>query len=175
MLNRIMGVLRLDAATFNEIEADEGATMQAGIIVAIVAIISGVGLGAVSENFVLGVVYGVVNALIGWGVWAAVTYFVGTFLFGGKATFSEMLRMTGFAQTPLLLSFIPCVGIFAALWSLATGFIAIREGLDIDNIKSILTAVIAWVVVVVVGAVLATVLGVSAGIVGSVGGMLGAP
>lgn len=151
MLNRIMGVLKLDAATFNEIEADEGATMQAGIIVVIVAVISGIGLGVVSDNFVMGLIYGVANALIGWGVWAAVTYFVGTSLFGGKATFSEMLRMTGFAQTPLLLSFIPCVGVFAGLWSLATGFIAIREGLDIDNVKSILTAVIAWVVVVLIG------------------------
>ena len=46
MLDRIIGVLRLDAATYEEIEADESATSQAAIVVAIVAVVGGlVGAG----------------------------------------------------------------------------------------------------------------------------------
>ncbi len=43
MFERIMGVIRLNVATFEEIEHDEGATSQAVVIVAIVAILSAIG------------------------------------------------------------------------------------------------------------------------------------
>ena len=48
MLERIMGVLRLNVATFEEIEHDESATTQAVMIVAVVAVLSAIGayLGA---------------------------------------------------------------------------------------------------------------------------------
>lgn len=42
MLNRILGVLRLDVNTFEEVEADEGATGQAAIIVALAAIFNAI-------------------------------------------------------------------------------------------------------------------------------------
>jgi hypothetical protein len=47
-LNRVIGVLRLDVDTYEEIEADETATTQAAIVVAIVAIIGGLLGGATS-------------------------------------------------------------------------------------------------------------------------------
>jgi hypothetical protein len=99
----------------------------------------------------------VVAALLGWLVWSAITYFVGTKLFGGTATFKEMLRMLGFAQAPRLLGvfgFIPCLGglisFAGTIWALVTSFVAIREGLDIDNGKTILTVIVSWLAAIIV-------------------------
>lgn len=107
----------------------------------------------------------VVAALIGWLVWSAITYFVGTKLFGGTATFKEMLRMIGFAQAPRLLGvlgFIPCLGglisLAGTIWALVASFVAIREGLDIDNGKTILTVIVSWLAAIVVSFLVALLL-----------------
>lgn len=173
MINRIVGVLKLDVATYEEIEADETATSQAAIVVAVVAIVSGIVGGAFSMamggSFIGTLISNVLGAFIGWLLWSAVTYFVGTSLFGGQATLSEMLRVLGFAQVPGLLAIIPvCGGFVGLIWTLACTFIAIRQGLDLDNTKAILTAVIAFVVVLIVSFIIGGILG-AVGLGASVG------
>src|SRR5262249_7144360 len=105
------------------------------------------------------------SALIFWVVWAYVTYFVGTQFFGGTATPGEMLRTIGFAQSPgvlRILSFIPVLGglisFIVAIWSIVAGVIAVRQALDFDTGKAILTVIIGFVVVVIVTIVLGLIL-----------------
>ena len=43
MLQRILGVFKLDKATFAEIEADQTATTQAALVVILVAVVAGIG------------------------------------------------------------------------------------------------------------------------------------
>ena len=43
MFQRIMGVFKLDKATFAEIEGDQSATSQAAIVVVLVALVAGIG------------------------------------------------------------------------------------------------------------------------------------
>lgn len=132
LVERIMGVLKLNVNTFEEIEADENATSQAAIIVAIVAVLSaiGAGIGARAGNAVMdqlgssfdmpfdiptiSPVSAALNALVAafvlWLVWSALTFFIGTKMFNADATMGEMLRVIGFAQAPKMLgilSFIP--------------------------------------------------------------------
>ena len=164
MINRIMGVLRLDVNTFEEIEADESATMQAVIVVSAVAIVGGLIGGGISAamggSFVGSFLSTLLNAYLGWVVWSAVTYFVGTSFFGGTSTMGEMLRVIGFAQAPGILAFIPVCGAFVGwIWSIACGFIAVRQGLDIDNTKAALTIVIGWVAVFILSLVIGAILG----------------
>ena len=181
MINRIIGVLTLNVNTFEEIEHDERATVEAAIIVAVVAVLSAIGgfvgvqsgsaaLEQLSRQFggdvpvdipVISPVGAAVTAFIGafiaWILWAALTYLIGTNLFKGKATMGEMLRVLGYAQIPRLLNifnFIPCVGaiisLVALVWTLVVGFIAVRQGLDIDNMQTAITIVLSWLVVFVV-------------------------
>lgn len=181
MLQRILGVFKLDKATFAEIEADQSATTQAAIVVVLVALIAGIGaaIAAVMVNRTMpGVIEGlgesgiegldlsmipqmspvgaflnaVIGALLSWLVWSALTYFIGTKLFGGTADMGEMLRVIGFAQAPRLLSglsFIPCLGGILSLvgwvWALAASFVAIREGLDLDSGKTLVTIILAFI------------------------------
>jgi hypothetical protein len=167
MINRIIGVLKLDVNTYEEIEADESATSQAVIVVSIVAIVGGLiggGINAIMgggmTGFLGSFLQTLLTAYIGWLVWAAVTYFVGTQFFGGQSTMGEMLRVIGFAQAPGILAIIPVCGSFIGwIWSIATGFIAVRQGLDIDNTKAIFTIIIGWVAVFIVSLVIGAVLG----------------
>ncbi len=155
MLNRIIGVFRLDVNTFEEIEHDRTATGQAALVVILVAIIaglgSGLGAGAGGGTFVRAFLGTLISALIGWVVWAVVSWFVGTSFFGGQADVGEMLRVIGFAQAPQILGIIPCIGVLIGwIWSLIAGFIAIRQGLDLDNVKALLTIVIGFIFVIIV-------------------------
>jgi hypothetical protein len=154
MFNRIIGVFKLDVSTFEEIEHDESATSQAALVVALVALLSGVGSGLSAQigngDFLKSFLFTLVWAFVGWFLWSAVSFFVGTSLFGGKATMSEMLRVIGYAQAPQLLAIVPCIGgLVGAIWALIAGFIAIRQGLDLDNTKAFLTALIGFGVLVV--------------------------
>jgi hypothetical protein len=171
MFNRIIGVFKLDVNNFEEIEHDEGATMQAAMVVALVAILSGLGSG-MSASFSKGSFLGsfittLIWAFVGWILWSAVSYFVGTSFFGGKATLAEMLRVIGFAQAPQLLAIIPCIGaVVGGIWALIAGFIAIRQGLDLDNTKAFLTALIGFGVFVIGYIILAVVMGFAGTLIG---------
>ena len=105
-------------------------------------------------SFFLSFISTLIWTFVGWVIWSAVTYFVGTSVFGGVADMGEMLRVIGFAYAPQILSIIPCIGgLVGAIWSLIAGFVAVRQGLDLDNTKAFLTIVIGFVVYIV-GAVI---------------------
>lgn len=163
LIERVMGVLKLDVNTYEEIEADESATSQAAIVVAIVAVVGGLVGGAISAAFdgsFLGTfISTLLSAFIGWFVWSFVTYFVGTTLFGGRSDLGQMLRVLGFAQAPGILAAIPVCGAFVGwIWTLVCTFIAVRQGLDLDNTKAALTAVVAWIAVFLVSLVIGLIL-----------------
>ncbi len=168
MFERIIGVFKLDVNTFEAIEHDQGATTQAALIVAVVALLSAFGSGIAARiaggSFLYSFFSTFVWAFVGWFLWSLVSYLVGTMFFGGQATLDEMLRVIGFAQAPQILAIIPCIGsIIGAIWSLIAGFIAIRQGLDLDNVKAFLTAVIGFLILAIGNIVINTVLaGVSA-------------
>ena len=71
-----------------------------------------------------------------------------------------MLRVIGFAYSPQILNIIPCVGwIIGGIWSLIAGFIAVRQGLDLDNTKAFLTIAVGFVVYIVIFIVLGLIFG----------------
>lgn len=167
MVERIMRVLRLDAPVFSEIAKDPAATGQAGIIVVAVSLLSGIGSG-IRGHFFSSLVWELIaGVVLGWVLWAVITYFVGTSLFGGKTTVEEMLRVLGYASAPRLLGFfgfIPCVGGLASLvggiLALVAGFIAVREAMQFDTGKAVITVVIGWLVALVLTAILAPIFGI---------------
>jgi hypothetical protein len=151
LVERVIGVFRLDVNVFEEIEHDPNATVQAAIVVAIVAFLSAIGnaIGAAFGNgSVIGNFFGAIFwAFVGWVLWSAVTYWVGTSIFRGTATLDEMLRVIGFAQAPQMLGIIPCIGpILGLIWSVIAGFIAVRQGLDLDDTNACLTIIIGFII-----------------------------
>lgn len=175
MLDRIIGVFKLDANTFEAIEADQGATGQAAMVVGIVALVGALGSGilaAISDTgFFSSFISSLITTLLGWLIWSAVTYFVGTSLFGGKADMGEMLRVIGFAYAPQILGIIPCIGwIIGLVWTLAAGFIAVRQGLDLDNTKAALTIGIGLVAYIIIFFVVGLIFGTGAAAMSAITG-----
>lgn len=148
LVERMMGAARLDADTFEAVEHDPGATGQAAAVVALVAVAQAIGA---SGTGAFGAMSAAGAALIGWLVWAGITYIIGTRVFGGVATWGELMRTLGFAQAPgvlWILGFLPIIGWFLDLllpvWIAIAGFIAIRQALDLDNGKALLTVIVGW-------------------------------
>jgi len=163
MLARVIGVFKLDVKTFEEIEHNTSLTLQAALIVLLVSVISGVGNGLfngfVHKTFLSGFLGSLISVLLGWLLWSAVTLFVGTRFFHGEADMGQMLRVIGFAYLPLMLSIIPCVGgVIGVLWAIAAGFVAVRQGLDLDDMKALLTVVVGAVAYIILTAILNAVL-----------------
>jgi hypothetical protein len=155
------GAALLHVDTYEEVEADRTATGQAAGVVALVAVAQAIG-NAGEGGF--GILSGVLSALLGWLLWAGITYLIGAKLLGGTATWGELLRTIGFAQTPgvlHVLGIIPGLGGIirygVAIWVLNAGIIAIRQALDVSTGKAILTAGLGWLVIILPLAIVAAV------------------
>ena len=177
LVNRMIRAAMLDPRLYEEVEHDQSATSQAMQVVLIVALASGIGsalwklLTLSPIDAVTGLVGGILVAVLGWLAWALVTYIIGAKIFGGTATYGEMLRTLGFAQSPnVLLIFtgilggIPLLGgllrLALLIWVLLAGLIAIRQALDVGTGKAILTAIIGWIVMVIIVGIVASIFGI---------------
>lgn len=183
MISRGLRAAKLDVTLFNEVEADTSLNREALTVVIIAALLSFVGsvVGALFPS-VLGSVAGVntsffgllvaavvvaIWVVIGYYIWSYLTWFIGTRFFGGTAEPGELMRTIGYAYAPQwlrVLNFIPCIGpllgILVSIWSLVAGIIAIREALDFDTGKAVITAIIGWLVIFVISLVIAGIFGV---------------
>ncbi|MDT8436985.1 MAG: YIP1 family protein [Gemmatimonadota bacterium] len=170
LLDRMLGAAKLDVATYEEVEANVALTQQAGLVVLIVAVARGIGS---SGHGLGGIFAGVVAALLGWLLWAGLTYLIGDKLLGGTATWGELLRTLGYAQAPGVLAVLGVVGFLSgpvelvvSLWLLATGIVAIRQALDFGTGKAILTAFLGWLVTTVAVLLLGLSVGGMSGVMG---------
>ncbi len=172
MIQKMIRAAMLDVNFYEEVEADQSLTTEAITVVVIVSIISGLG-GALTNllrghpgAMIMGLIGGIIMALVGYFVWAFVVYIVGVNLFHGTADYGELLRTIGYAYSPNVLgffTFIPILGWLIALagsiWALVAGVIAVRQALDFDTNKAILTVIIGWIVMVVVVGIIAAIFG----------------
>jgi hypothetical protein len=161
---RLVGAARLDIDTYEEVEADTTATLQAALVVCLSA--ASVAIGELNTGLAA-VLSGVAAELLGWLLWSAITWLIGDKLLGGTATWGELQRTIGFAQGPGLLSALRAipgldraVEVVVALWKLVAVIVAIRQALDFGTGKAILTAVLGFVAYVGLGVLIAIGLGV---------------
>jgi hypothetical protein len=169
LVERMKGAALLDISVYEEVEADSSATGQAAAVVAIVAVCAAIGGARAGAG---GAIAGLIAAFVGWVIWSGITYAIGDKLFGGTATWGELLRTLGFAQSPgvlLVLGIIPLLGGLIALvvgvWMLIAGVIAIRQALDFSTGKAVGTAIIGWIVYMLTSFFVLRLLGISAQVI----------
>ncbi len=163
-VDRIVRAAKLDVNLYEEVEADKSALGQAMAVVVISSVAAG--LGMISQVGVKGIFVGAVTALIGWYIWAYLTYFIGTKLLPEpqtKADYGELLRTIGFSSAPgfiRVLGIIPVLGgivfFVASVWMLVAMVIAVRQALDYSGtLRAVVVCAIGWVIqVVLMGLVL---------------------
>lgn len=160
---RILGVLRLDDATYQTVARDPAATAQAVAVGVAAALANGVG-GLGAANPAAGFGGGFLQGLL-W--WIALT--VAASFFGGlvvrdptaRPAPAAVGRTMGFAQAPhLLLIFgaLPLVGLaasaIATLWGILTAFTALRVAFRLSLSQAIAAGIGAFVVAFIVSDVL---------------------
>jgi hypothetical protein len=161
--DRLIGALKLDPTTFEDIERDPTAMGQAVGVIALAAVSAGI--GNVWYGGISGILFGIITNLIGYLFWAVVIWLVGTKVMpdpATKADFPETFRVIAFAAAPMVLgvvTIIPLLGwliLFVLwLWSIAAMVIAVKAVLDYtDTFKAVIVVVIGFVVNLVVSAIL---------------------
>jgi hypothetical protein len=108
-----------------------------------------------------GLVLGTIVALLGWFVWAFLTYYIGTKLLPEpqtKANYGELLRAIGFSSSPGILRVIGIIPMLAGIlnfivgiWMLVAMIIAVRQALDYRSTwRAIGVCLIGWIVQAVI-------------------------
>lgn len=156
--DRMIRAAKLDVNLYEEVEADKGALGQAMGVVVLSGVASGI--GSIGSAGIAGIFTGTIAALIGWFIWAYITYIVGTKLLPQpqtKADYGELLRTVGFSSSPGLLrvfGIIPFLSaiIFSAtsIWMLIAMVIAVRQALDYTStLRAVGVCIIGWIVQII--------------------------
>ncbi|OGP86153.1 MAG: hypothetical protein A2Y95_05285 [Deltaproteobacteria bacterium RBG_13_65_10] len=137
-MDRVIRAMRLDVQLYEEVEADQSATGQAMAVVVLSALAAGI--GHLGRPFMSGPLAMIVISLVGWVIWASLTWLIGTKLLPEpetKANVGELLRALGFASAPGLIRVLGIIPILrwivvpvVVVWSIAAMVIAVRQALD---------------------------------------------
>ena len=158
-LNRIYRASKLDANLYEEVESDTNALKQAMAIVVLSSFAAGI--GTIKTGGASGILFGTLVALIGWYIWAFLTYVIGTKILPEPQTsssHSELLRTIGFSSSPGLLRIF---GIFpgiteilflgTSIWMLVAMVIAVRQALDYKStFRAVGVCLVGWVFQIIV-------------------------
>lgn len=169
-ISRMLRAAKLDVNLYEEVEADEGALTQATLVVLLSSLAAGI--GSIYQYGVMVLITGTISALVGWYVWAFLTYYIGTkFLPEEKteADYGQLLRTLGFASSPGLirvLGIIPgLIGIIdfiASVWMLVAMVIAVRQALDYTGtLRAVVVCIIGWIIQWLVIMLFYTIFGMS--------------
>jgi hypothetical protein len=141
-LLRMWGAATLETATYEDVEADPQATLQALVVIVVASLAAGFGASgwnARPEDVLRYSAVAACLALLSWAGWAVLTFEIGSQLLPERqtrVTVGELLRTTGFSTAPAVFLVLGAFGdttiVFAlvALWMLATMVVAIRQALD---------------------------------------------
>ena len=153
-ISRVIRALLLDINLYEEVENDKSSIWQSMIVVFLASLAAG--LYTYNLGGVKGLIVGTVLAFAGWIVMSFLIYLVGTKLFPGKETktdVGEILRVLGFAAAPgifILVALLPFINkivwlliLVIWIWRLVAMIIAVRQALDFKNTWSAI-----WVCVI---------------------------
>ncbi len=151
-IDRMIRAAKLDAALYEEVEADKQSLKQAMSVV----LLSSIAMGLGNMHGTAGsLIAGIVGSLIGWFVWAYITYFIGVKILPEpqtRADHGELLRTIGFSRSPGLLyvfSIIPGIRLFInpliSIWTLSAMIVAVRQALDYSStMRAVGVCLIGW-------------------------------
>ncbi len=167
-VDRMIRAAKLDVQVYEEVEADKTAMGQAMAVVVLSSLAGGIGF--MQESGLMGLVLGTGASLLGWYIWAFLTYIIGTKLLPEpqtQADHGELLRTIGFSSAPgmsRVLALLPgldaIVNLVASVWMLVAMVIAVRQALDYHSTyRAIGVCLIGWIVQAVIGGLIFTMLG----------------
>jgi len=190
LTERIIGALTFRRGVYAEVEADKTFTTTAWFLVVIFALLNQLGSHASqsSFNWLVSAGIGLLTALAGFAVAAAVINWVGRGRFGSEVTFDKLVRTMGLASIWTVVGFLGIIAAFSTALSHILGpviviswvalvvawFVAVHEALDLTWGKTIITVIIGfipWAVIMSLTGVVLSLLGLTANGFGSLFGL----
>lgn len=172
LAERMLRAAKLDPHLYEEVEADTTAMNQAMLVVVLSSVAAGIGsVGMIGRPNLILITIG---ALIGWYIWAFMTYWIGTKLLPEKETktdYGQMLRTVGFSSAPgilRVLGIIPfltnIVFTVTGIWMLVAMIIAVRQALDYKSTpRAVGVCAIGWLIQMLFMGILLALMAGSAG------------
>jgi hypothetical protein len=154
LANRLLGSFSMNAQSFEEVEADPKANIQAFGIVLLSSLAAAVGTGIRD----LGSTIALVAAVSGtWIVWVLLTLVIGRQVMPDRETrvdFGQLLRTTGFSSSPGILrvfGLLPVIGpalfLAATIWMLFSFVVAVRQALDFHSTgRALAVCLLGWII-----------------------------
>ncbi len=153
-VDRMIRAAKLDVHLYEEVENDNTSMSQAMTVVLLSSVAAGIGF--IGDGGLIGLLIGTVGALLGWYIWAFVTYLIGTKLLPEPQTSADhghLLRTIGFSSAPGMIrifGLIPGMGILvnllAGLWMFIAMVIAVRQALDYrSSYRAVGVCAIGWI------------------------------
>ena len=157
---RVIGAAKLNVDTYEDVEADTGATGQAAVVVVLSSLAAGIGSVGLGATGAGGIIAGTLAALLSWVIWAFLTYLIGTRLVPEPQTHADLgqlMRTLGFAQSPGMMRLfggIPGIGplvlAVVSVWMLVAMVIAVRQALDYTSTwRAVGVCLIGWALIVI--------------------------
>ena len=154
---RFFGALVLDPATFEDVEADRHAGVQAAAVVLLTCAAGGFAAVGSSALALPAFLAGAAATLGAWVVWALLITTIGTLVLPEPQTNSrpgELLRTMGFAAAPgvfyafgAMRAAAPFAFALGSIWMIAATVLAVRQALDYKSVgRAIAVSVAAWLV-----------------------------
>ena len=190
LTERIIGALTFRRGVYAEVEADKTFTATAWILVVIFALLNQLGSYASQSIFdwLVGAGIGVLTAIAGFAVAAAVISWVGRRSFSAEVTFDELVRTMGLASIWTAVGVLGVIAAFSKALSYILGpviviswvalvaawFVAVHEALDLTWGKTIITVIIGfipWAIIMTLTGVVLSLLGLTANGFGSLFGL----
>ena len=168
---RIKKVVKLEPSVYKEIAKDKNAMLQAVIVLYAASLISA--LWEIMRTRGDTLLWIVIFTPIGWVIGTGILHIIAKIL-GGKASFEEYLKVTGYSEAPSALGIVPVLGTFVGgIWSLACLYVATKEVHSLSSGKALI-AILVPLVLLLLFVIVAVIIGI--GLFGAYTmGMYGAP
>jgi hypothetical protein len=190
LTERIIGALTFRRGVYAEVEADKTFTATAWVLMVIFALLNQLGSFASQNIFdrLLSTGIGLITAIAGFAIAAAVINWVGRRSFSAEVTFNELVRTMGLASIWTAVGVLGIISTFSGALSCILGpviviswvalviawFVAVHEALDLTWGKTILTVMIGfipWAIIMSLTGVVLSLLGLTATGFGSLVGL----
>jgi hypothetical protein len=181
LTERIIGALTFRRGVYAEVEADKTFTATAWILVLIFALLNQLGANASQSIFdwLVSTGIGLLTAVAGFAIAAAVINWVGRGTFGADVTFDELVRTMGLASIWTAVGLLGVISAFSDALSCVLGpviviswvalvvawFVAVHEALDLTWGKTMITVTVGfipWAIIMVLTGVVLTWLNLAA-------------
>jgi hypothetical protein len=163
IINRVTGTITFRRRTIMSIAADRRATLEAGIIIALVGVTTAIGHRT-------DVAVAITAALMGWlGLAVTVWYITNRFMYppASHVDVEPILRAVGFASAPAALGIVhfiwvlgPFLGGIGTLWSFAATAFVVRHTTRLGWLRTLAITIGAGIIVNVVGIVVSLITGI---------------